>query len=202
MITGDEWMGKCVYILLSDTGTIFSRLIKCYTRAPYNHSSIALDQQFNQLYSFGRRSYINPFSAGFIQERVDGGVFLHKKNTKCAIYRLQVSDSQYKGIQAMILQFEENALKYKYNFLGCIGILIGVKFQRANAFTCSQFVSTVLTRSGIHTFNKCCELIRPDDVGAIPKLSLVYEGYLHHYWENSHMADRLQKRAAVWPNLT
>ncbi|MGD6844813.1 hypothetical protein ACQCVH_20160 [Bacillus infantis] len=195
-------MGKCIYILLTDTGTIFSRLIKCYTRAPYNHSSIALDRQFNQLFSFGRRSYMNPFSAGFIRERVDRGVFKHKRNTRCAVYCLQVSDSQYKEIRKMILQFEEDPLKYKYNLLGCIGIIFGIKFQRAHAFTCSQFVSTILTKSGIHTFDKCCEMIRPDDIASIPQLSLVYEGHLHHYWESSQVADPLYKRAAVWPNLT
>ena len=31
-----------VYIVLSQTGTILSRILKLYTRAPYNHCSIAL----------------------------------------------------------------------------------------------------------------------------------------------------------------
>ena len=31
-----------VYIVLSQTGTVLSRILKLYTRAPYNHSSIAL----------------------------------------------------------------------------------------------------------------------------------------------------------------
>ncbi len=145
---------------------------------------------------------MNPFSAGFIKERVDGGVFKHKRNTRCAVYRLQVSDSQHKDIRKIILQFEEDPLRYKYNLLGCIGIIFGIKFQRADAFTCSQFVSTILTQSGIHTFDKCCEMIRPDDVAGIPRLSLIYEGYLHQYWERSRMAEPLHKRAAVWPNLT
>ncbi|MFS8630040.1 MAG: hypothetical protein LOD92_02505, partial [Bacillales bacterium] len=69
---------KAVYILLTDTGTLFSRMIKFYTGAPYNHVSIALDEKLDQLYSFGRKVYCNPFSAGFIHERIDRGVFYHR----------------------------------------------------------------------------------------------------------------------------
>lgn len=31
-----------IYILLTDTGTLFTRLIKLYTKKPYNHASISL----------------------------------------------------------------------------------------------------------------------------------------------------------------
>ena len=62
---------KAIYILLTDTGTWFSRAIKLYTGAPYNHASIALDEELNELYSFGRKVYTNPFSAGFVQEHID-----------------------------------------------------------------------------------------------------------------------------------
>ena len=35
---------KKVYIVLSQTGTILSRILKLVTRAPYNHSSITLSE--------------------------------------------------------------------------------------------------------------------------------------------------------------
>ena len=77
-----------IYILLTDTGTWFSRMIKCYTKAPYNHASISLDENLEELYSFGRKVYYNPLSGGFVKEGVDRGVFLYKKNTKCIIYKM------------------------------------------------------------------------------------------------------------------
>ena len=36
----------------------FSRAIKLYTRYNYNHTSIGLDKELKELYSFGRRNYI------------------------------------------------------------------------------------------------------------------------------------------------
>ena len=86
---------RSIYILLTDTGTWFSRMIKFYTKAPYNHASISLDENLDELYSFGRKVYFNPLSAGFIKEGVNHGVFLYKKNTKCILYRLTVSEEQY-----------------------------------------------------------------------------------------------------------
>ena len=50
-----------VYILLTDTGSLFTRLIKRFTNSPYNHVSIAFDKSLNTLYSFGRKHPYNPF---------------------------------------------------------------------------------------------------------------------------------------------
>lgn len=50
---------KKIYIVLAHTGTLLSRIIKIRTGAEYTHSSIALDEDLEQMYSFGRKySYI------------------------------------------------------------------------------------------------------------------------------------------------
>ena len=51
-------MCKKVYILLTDTGTLFTKSIKTYTKAPYNHASISFDVGLEELYSFGRKKSI------------------------------------------------------------------------------------------------------------------------------------------------
>lgn len=61
---------KEMYILLTDTGTLLSKLIKCFTNAPYNHVSIVFDKRLDEVYSFGRKEPRNPFIAGFIREDV------------------------------------------------------------------------------------------------------------------------------------
>ncbi|MDU5946686.1 MAG: hypothetical protein E6Z15_06375, partial [Paenibacillus macerans] len=43
---------RSVYILLTNTGTLFTRVIKGYTGAPYNHASISFDRELSELYSF------------------------------------------------------------------------------------------------------------------------------------------------------
>ena len=45
-------------------------------------------------------------SAGFIKERVDQGVFFYKKNTKCIIYKIEVSEKQYDQFTKNIAQFK------------------------------------------------------------------------------------------------
>ena len=39
---------KKVYILLTDTGTLFTKLIKLYTKKPYNHASISFDSEYQR----------------------------------------------------------------------------------------------------------------------------------------------------------
>lgn len=61
---------KTIYVLLTDTGTLFTKIIRCFTNAPYNHVSIVLDEELNEIYSFGRKNLRNPFFGGFIREDV------------------------------------------------------------------------------------------------------------------------------------
>ncbi len=175
---------KAVYILLTDTGTLFSRMIKFYTGAPYNHVSIALDEKLDQLYSFGRKVYCNPFSAGFIHERIDRGVFYHRKNTTCALYKMMVTEEQYKRLLHMIEQFKKFSSNYRYNLLGVFAIAVNMELKRTDAYTCSQFVATVLARSGISLPGKRPELMRPDDFPKMANLELIYEGKLHDYFSH------------------
>ncbi len=170
-----------IYLLLTDTGTWFSRMIKLYTKAPYNHASISLDEHLKELYSFGRKVYFNPLSAGFIKEGVDRGVFLYKKNTKCIVYKMSVSEYQYNEILRKIAQFKYFEDQYRYNLLGVMAIAMNKRIKRKNAFTCSQFVASILDSSNIHVFDKYIELITPNDITKIPQLQLIYEGKLCDY---------------------
>ncbi len=182
---------KAIYILLTDTGTWFSRAIKLYTGAPYNHASIALDEELNELYSFGRKVYTNPFSAGFVQEHIDRGVFFHQKNTRCALYKMKIKQEQYNLLKQNISQFKSFSSQYRYNLLGIFAMAVNMELKRSNAYTCSQFVATVLERSGIALPGKPPELMRPDDFPKMPNLELIYEGKLHDYFSVHHQPVRI-----------
>ena len=60
-VQAPEEQTRKVYIVLSQTGTVLSRILKLYTRSPYNHSSIALTEDLEVMYSFGRLNPYNPF---------------------------------------------------------------------------------------------------------------------------------------------
>ncbi|WP_338470575.1 hypothetical protein R4Z10_17580 [Niallia sp. XMNu-256] len=170
-----------IYILLTDTGTWFSRMIKIYTKAPYNHASISLDEKLEEMYSFGRKVYYNPLSAGFVKEGVNHGVFFYKKDTKCTVYKLVVSETQYERLTNNIGRFNSLKDQYRYNLLGIMAIVVNKRLIRKNAFTCSQFVASMLVTSGIHHFEKYVELVTPEDITKITRLELVYEGKLRDY---------------------
>ena len=53
-----------VYIVLSKTQTLPSRVIKLWTREPYAHTSLAMDVELKEMYSFARKHLYNPFDCG------------------------------------------------------------------------------------------------------------------------------------------
>ena len=46
---------KQLYIVISQTGTLLSRILKHITGAEYNHASISMSRDLEKMYSFGRR---------------------------------------------------------------------------------------------------------------------------------------------------
>ena len=49
---------KQIYFILTDTGTILSRIVKFFMKDEYAHISLSLDKDLNNMYSFGR---LNPY---------------------------------------------------------------------------------------------------------------------------------------------
>lgn len=170
---------KKIYIVLTYTGTILSKLIKIYTRKEYSHVSIALDEDLQHMYSFGRLNAYNPFFGGFVHERVDKGTYRRFKKTKTRIYSLQVLDENYEEIVNVIKDIKNNRREYHYNIIGLICVAIHLKFKREKSFYCAEFVKYVLEKSNIN--NELPDLIKPEDFNNIKGLDIVYSGILREY---------------------
>lgn len=169
---------KSVYIVMTATGTWFSKCIGLYTRARYNHASICLDSGINEFYSFGRKITWFPLIGGFVIEHKDTGLFKAFGNTMCAIYRLDVDDNQFDELKKFVQVFIKNRKMYGYNILGLIGIMLNIPMGRKNKFFCTQFVATMLQMSNIYDFKKDPSLVTPQDLYEIKELIPVYEGRL------------------------
>lgn len=169
---------KKVYILLTDTGSLFTKLIKLYTKKPYNHASISFDFELSEVYSFGRKKVENPFHGGFVKENVQKGLF---KRADCAIYSYIVTEDELKRMREYVKQIEEQKELYGYNFLGLFGFLLNRPIKRKNAFFCSEFVSSVLKECDSLKFEKPTSLIAPCDLQNATNFQLVYEGKLKDY---------------------
>ncbi|MDI7742755.1 hypothetical protein QMK38_12150 [Lysinibacillus fusiformis] len=174
---------KKLYLLLTDTGTVFTRMIKLYTKKPYNHASIVFDEYFNEVYSFGRKRPRNPFIGGFVNEDVRQGLF---KNARCAIYSFEVSDMQVEKMKTFINEIEMEKHLYRYNLLGLITFIINKPYQRKRAYFCSEFVAQVLNEGGISEIQKPISLVSPNDLQNMNNLQLEFEGHLAELLETSN----------------
>ena len=167
-----------VYLLFLDTGTFLTKTINLYTRTSLNHASIALDRQLNHVYSFGRKRPSNPFIAGFIKENLQTPFF---NNTKCAVYRLTISEQEYQLLQQRIMVMEASKHLYRYNLLGLFGVMLNKELVRDNTYFCSQFVADILQGCGAYHGEKPTCLIKPQDLREWHELELIYQGDLSSY---------------------
>ena len=169
---------KKIYIILTYTGTILSRIVKIYTRKEYSHVSISLDRDLNQMYSFGRLNPYNPFIGGFVHEGIDRGTFKRFKNTKTKIYSMEIDEEKYERLEEIIENIQQKKKLYKFNVIGLIAVALNVRIKREKCFYCAEFVKYVLEQSQVVELP---EIIKPDDFNKLNGLNEVYIGKLQDY---------------------
>ncbi len=174
---------RCVYVCLSKTSTLPSNVIKLWTKEPYAHTSLALDMELNEMYSFARKRLHNPFYCGLIMEDITTGVFGRDVDTMCLILRIWVTADEFKRIRRILSGFWQNKNLYKYNYIGIAGVMFGKAVERRYNYFCSQFVYSVLQRAGVELFKKKPGLVRPEDFRVWDVPEVIYEGKLNHYRE-------------------
>lgn len=173
-------MGKEIYIVLTETNTILSKGIQLYTQHKFNHVSLALDSNLEEMYSFGRKNENNPWIGGFVQENPASKIL---RESNCAIYAFQVTDAQYTLLQSRIAYYKLHQHTFRYNFAGLLAIACKVKLKRKRAFFCSQFIATLFEEAGLSLNGFCTYFIKPNDFMQLQSLSLIYKGKLQNYIE-------------------
>lgn len=164
-----------VYIVLSDTGTLFTRLIKLYTKKDYNHASISFERSLNEVYSFGRKRPNNPFIGGFVKENIHDALF---KSATCEIYSCTVSEEQFHKMKHFIAEVESQQHRFRYNFLGLIAIVLNKQLKRDYAYFCSEFVAAVLYKGNLVEFQKPLSFVSPHDLQQLKNFHLESQGRL------------------------
>ncbi len=172
---------KNIYILLSRTGTVPSKVIRFLKPMPYAHASIAFDENLTEMYSFARKRVHYPFYCGLIDEDIDKGIFGRKKTTRCLVLRLPVTEEEYGRVHQTVEHFKADRRKYGYNYLGVFAARVHISIERKYNYFCTQFVDKVLQMSGINLFGKKSGLVTPEDYRTSDKLEHIYEGLLVNY---------------------
>lgn len=169
---------KKIYIILTYTGTILSKIVKIYTRKEYSHVSISLDQDLTRMYSFGRLNPYNPFSGGFVHEGIDRGTFKRFKKTKTKIYSMEIDEDKYERLEEIIQNIQERKNLYKFNIIGLMAVALNVRIKKEKSFYCAEFVKYVLEQSQVTMLP---EIVKPDDFEKVQGLREVYRGILKEY---------------------
>ena len=168
---------RSVYVVLTRTNTIISRLIHYFTKDEYTHAAISLDMDLKYMYSFGRKWTYYPFIGGFKREFIDRGAYKFSKILPGVIIELNVSEDKYCKMLEILNRFIDNPRDYKYNYFGLINNFIQKESYCDYRFLCSEFVYYVLRESNIIDFNKPRNLVRPQDFLKLEG-KIVYKGDL------------------------
>lgn len=169
-----------VYIVLSQTGTILSRILKLYTRAPYNHCSIALCEDLEVMYSFGRLDPYNPFRGGFVQESTRFGTFKRFKNTRAMVIEAEVTPEAYEALREHIRTMLRTRTEYHYNYVGLLLAAIRIHRAKRNCYYCSEFVRAMAIEAGVEGAEAIPPIVKPMHLLRVPHRR-VFEGRLRDY---------------------
>lgn len=173
---------KSVYIVLTQTGTLFSKAIYLYTKDPYNHASISFDKNLEIMYSFGRRRRYNPLDSGFIEENFTRGMFAFFPNTRCCIIEVKVTENEYKIMRETVEVFKNNGQNYRYNLMGVLSYSVGLELARKEHFFCSEFVSYILGKTSLWPFVP--GLTKPMDFLKLSNKNIIFEGCITELQSN------------------
>ena len=174
-------MQKTIYIVISQTGTALSRILKFITGAKYNHASISLVPDLEVMYSFGRTNPYNPFHGGFVIESPHHGTFKRFSGTKVEVLAIHVSEGQYINLGQMLEGMAKHRKNYHYNYAGLFLAGAKIHYRRANTYYCSEFVKEMLVRNGIRSARALDDIIEPMQFLTLPDANHVYSGKLKDY---------------------
>ena len=89
---------KKIYVLLTKTGTVPSKIIGKLSRARFSHASLSIDNEFTDMFSFGRKG-MKVFPGGFAKENLRTRVLKKYENCPCEVISMEVTDENYEKIK-------------------------------------------------------------------------------------------------------
>jgi ribosomal protein L31E len=166
-----------LYIVLTRTNTVISKIIQVIKKDEFTHAAISLDKDLNHMYSFGRRKTYNPFVGRFKKEEMNEGIYKTSNTLPGAVIEVQVSKQQYEKTKELIEHFINNSNTYKYNYMGLVYCLLNRTSYRDDKFLCSEFVYYILNESDIADLKIPRNLVRPQSLLNIEG-KVIYNGNL------------------------
>lgn len=172
---------KEIYIIVSQTGTILSRILKVITKAKYNHASISVDRSMKTMYSFGRLNPYNPVVGGFVKESPFFGTFKRFRKTKAVILSIPVTEEQHEALTVFLQYMYSHKRRYRYNYLGLLLALFSIAYKEKDCYYCSEFVRAMLDKFDIISENRFEKIVKPMSFLSLSEGKVIYSGSLKEY---------------------
>ena len=123
-------LNKDIYIIISHTPSVVSRIISQFTHTSYNHVSVSLDAELNRMFSFGRRYKYFPWIGGFVQESLTSGTMGRFTETEAIILKKHIDEEAYDDIANKLSDMLEHKYSYRYDTLGLFMAIFGKSIKR------------------------------------------------------------------------
>lgn len=158
-----------LYILLTDTGTTFSKVSKFFTKHPYNHVSLVFDANLEHIYTYSLTTPENGLRGGLKRETKE-----LLKGARYSLYEMKVTRSIYRKVVERVNDLESRIEETSYNHRGIINALFNMevfKNSGVDIAICTQFITSTLALAGVELF-KGSDKLKPYE--------LVKSKLLHH----------------------
>lgn len=171
-ITIGQGEKRKLFILLTQFPGLDAKAMRCWTRFPYTHASIGLEEDLNTFYSFVVK--------GFIVEDISRYNKPGRTPFPCALYELEVPVAVYDKAKQIIQKFISNRSSLRYSYVGLFLSLVKIPSRQKGEYFCSHFVAELLQRCNAARLKKRSSLYLPKDLQRMNGLKMVFQGDLLH----------------------
>lgn len=172
---------KNIYVSLIKTNSPIGKFVCRIKKDRVTHAAIALDENFETLYGFGRKHKWRPDKGYFRKESYVEGYYGRYKTLPGFVLKIEVTDEQYNKVINILREFVQNDKRYHYSVIKLLSNIVDIKVQDDNGFICSEFVAYVLQGAGIAKFDKPLNLVRPQTLLDTISANIIYQGDMKKY---------------------
>lgn len=178
---------KQIYIIITHTPSVVSKIIRRFTHTPYNHVSVSLDAELERMFSFGRWYKYFPWIGGFVQESPHFGTLGRFPKTEAIILKMNIEEEVYDGISKRLEDMLVHKYTYKYDSWGLFLAIFGKTKKRENHYYCTAFLRDLLIDFGIEDDVLEQDIVRPLDFMKLPNTHEIYRGRLKEFAEQTEL---------------
>lgn len=132
-----------LYVMLSRTPTGMGKIIRLFTRSPYNHVSLTLDDSFRQFVSFARYAVDTPLAGGYITEPAER-FLAGDSEISVRIFRVEITEEKTQQLTKLFARAGDRSTGLIYDSLAALLSTFRIRSHIPGAYTCLSFASKVL----------------------------------------------------------